>query len=48
MEIETWKQNLLLFRDRESRHLWNLCVCAEGTEREQESFMRRATDRKIY
>jgi hypothetical protein len=34
MEIETWKQNLILFRERESRHVWRLRVCAEGIERE--------------
>jgi hypothetical protein len=42
MDIETWKQNLLLFRERESRH-----VCAEGIEKEQELFMRRANDQKM-
>jgi hypothetical protein len=32
MEIETWKQNLLLFGERESRHTSHLCVCAEGID----------------
>jgi hypothetical protein len=47
VEIETWKQNLLLFRERESRYAWYLRVCAEGIEREQESSMPRANDRKM-
>jgi hypothetical protein len=33
MEIETWKQNLLLFKERESRHAWYLGVCVKGIER---------------
>jgi hypothetical protein len=47
MEIETWKQNLLLFRERESTYAWHLRVCTEGIEKEQESLMRRANDRKM-